>query len=171
MASTEAGALSPAEAIPAPRVTEADILAMLRARYSLRYGNGFRYAVASHVRNAAGFNASRTLDAVVMDTWPSSGLVLHGFEIKTSRADWRRELAQPWKAEPFTRYLDFFWVVAPSGVVHEDERPAGWGLLEVRGTRLVQAVRATRLTPEPIDRSFLAALFRATCRAARELTG
>lgn len=144
------------------RFTEGQVLAMLRDRHSVRAGNGPRWAFATHVRDKAGFDASRTLDAVAMDTWPSSGLALHGYEVKCSRSDWLRELAQPWKAAAFTRWVDFFWVVAPTGVV-KDELPDRWGLLEVRGTRLHAATRAKRLDPEPLDRSFVAALLRAAC--------
>lgn len=144
------------------RFTEAQLLTMLRARHSVRAGNGPRWAFATHVRDKAGFDASRTLDAVAMDTWPSSGLALHGYEVKCSRSDWLRELAQPWKAAAFTRWVDFFWVVAPAGVV-KDELPDRWGLLEVRGKGLHATHRAKRLDPEPLDRSFVAALLRAAC--------
>ena len=149
------------------RYTEPDLLGMLRDRHSVRAGNGPRWAFATHVRDQAGFNALRTLDAVAMDTWPSSGLALHGYEVKCSRSDWLRELAQPWKAAAFTRWVDYFWVVAPPGVV-KDDLPAGWGLLEVRRRGLVAVVKAQRLAPEPLDRSFVAALLRAACHRGQE---
>lgn len=145
------------------RVTEADLYGMLQARFSATAGNGPRWAFVRHVRDAAGFNALRTLDAVAMDTWPSGGLLLHGFEIKVSRSDWRRELAEPAKAAAFTRRVDRFWIVAPRGIVRVDELPSGWGLLETRGARLVATVQPGPLSPEPLDRSFVAALLRAAC--------
>lgn len=147
----------------ADRDTERSLLDLLWQRYSRRNGNGPRYAMAEHVRDQAGFNASRTLDAIVMDTWPSSGLALHGFEVKCSRGDWLRELAQPWKAAAFTRWVDYFWVVTASSVAKRDEMPEGWGLMERRGASLHVVVRAKRLAPEPLDRSFVAALLRAAC--------
>lgn len=127
----------------------------------------------AQVRDRAGFDATRTLDAVVMDTWPSSGLALHGFEIKVSRADWRRELAEPAKSAAFTRLLDYFWIVAPPDVVQRAELPELWGLLETTERGLVAKVQASRLRgtvsggwrgqpgPEPMDRSFVARLLRA----------
>jgi hypothetical protein len=147
--------------------TERSLLDLLWKRYSTRNGNGPRWAMAEHVRDRAGFDASRTLDAIVMDTYPSSGLALHGFEIKCSRGDWLRELAQPWKAAAFTRWVDYFWVVAAPGVVQYgpliEELPEGWGLMEPRRGNLRAVVRAQRLNPEPLDRSFVAALLRAAC--------
>jgi hypothetical protein len=149
------------EDITTVSVTERDLLGALRARFATRAGNGPRWALACHVRDRAGFDATRTLDAIAMDTWPSSGLLLHGFEIKCSRADWRRELSDPSKAAAFTRFLDHFWIVAPAAIVRHDELPEGWGLLELRGPTLRTAVTPARLTPEPVDRSFLACLLRA----------
>lgn len=148
---------------PTPRITEAEILRRLRLRYTTRNGNGPRWAVIQHVRDRAGFDATRTLDAVVMDTWKSSGLALHGFEIKTSRGDWRRELAQPEKSAAFTRWLDYFWIVAPKEAVRADELPDGFGLLVIHGAGLRVSVQATRRVPEQIDRSFVACLLRAAC--------
>jgi hypothetical protein len=147
------------------KLTEREMLARLRARYSGTAGNGPRWAFVTHVRDRAGFDATRTLDAVAMDTWPSSGCALHGIEVKVSRADWLRELAQPNKAAAFLRFMDYFWVAAPRDVVRGDELPKGWGLLEMNGRSGFRAtVPASRLTPEPVDRSFMACLMRAACR-------
>lgn len=146
------------------KLTEAEMLDRLRTRYSKRSGNGPRWALVSHVRDRAGFDATRTIDAIVMDTWASSGLALHGFEIKVSRADWRREIAQPEKAAAFVRFVDYFWVAAPRNVVRRDELPDGWGLIETRNGGLAVSVQARRLAPEPLDRSFVACLMRAACR-------
>jgi hypothetical protein len=152
----------------AEKITERTMLNLLRARYSAASGNGPRWAFFTHVRDRAGFDATRTLDAVAMDTWPSSGCALHGIEVKVSRADWLRELGQPNKAAAFVRFMDYFWIAAPFGVVRGDELPTGWGLLETRapgGLRL--SVKASRLLPEPVDRSFMACLMRAACRGGR----
>jgi len=147
------------------KLTERAMLALLRARHAGAAGNGPRWAFVTHVRDRAGFDATRTLDAVAMDTWPSSGCALHGFEVKVSRSDWLRELSQPGKAAAFVRFMDYFWIAAPSGVVRGGELPEGWGLLEARdGRGLRVSVKAARLLPEPVDRSFMACLMRAACR-------
>jgi hypothetical protein len=163
-----------------PRLTEGDMLAMLRARYTEKAGNGDAWAFVTHVRNAAGFDASRTVDAIAMSLWPSRGLTLHGFEIKTSRADWQRELALPAKAEAFTRLVDRWWlVVADEAIVLPGELPEGWGLLAVRGRGLRCITEAgalrpeggsvqARALPEAFKRSFLAALLRSACRSDQD---
>lgn len=119
----------------APKLTEAKVLALLRDRHATT-GNGGagEWAFMPHVRNAAGFDASRTLDALALHLWPSRGLVLHGYEVKVSRSDWLREVKDPAKAEAFCRLVEFFWIVAPAGVVKKGELPPTWGLIEVNGT-------------------------------------
>jgi hypothetical protein len=117
-----------------PPATEAEILALLERHYA-RPGNGGagEYAFLRQVRNASGFDATRTFDAVVVGLWPSRGHDLHVLEVKVSRSDWRRELAKPDKAEDAAKVADRFSVVAPRGVVDVAELPATWGYIEVSG--------------------------------------
>lgn len=116
------------------KLTEADVLQLLRERHTAT-GNGGagEHAFLPMVRNAAGFSANRTFDAIAVNLWPSRGLTIHVFEVKVSRSDWRRELAKPDKAEDACKVADFFWIVAPAGCVQDGELPPGWGLIEVRG--------------------------------------
>lgn len=148
------------------------MLILLRKRYTEKAGNGDAWAFIPHVRDAAGHNSSRTADAIAMALWPSRGLVLHGFEIKTSRSDWLRELKNPAKAEVFATLVDYWWLaVADANVVAAGELPEGWGLLVAKGGRLVCLQDAAPLhpgvrvpgakpLPESFGRSFLAALLR-----------
>jgi hypothetical protein len=125
-----------------------------------------RYVTALQVRNGAGFSASRTLDAIVLDTWPSEGLMLHGLEIKCSKDDFRRELQNLGKAEGFLGYLDLFSIVAPPGIVDLALLPPKWGLycptengeLRARRRPLDLQTKDARLT---MDRSLVAAFARA----------
>lgn len=151
----------------AAAMTEKQLLELLRRRHA-RNGNGGsgEYAFLTHVRNDAAFNATRTFDALAMSLWPSRGLTLHAFEIKVSRGDWLRELKEPAKAEAAAKVCDrFSMVVANESIIAEGELPATWGLLAVRGGRLV-CVKDAPLLPNadpkrPISRGFLVALLRA----------
>lgn len=154
-------------------LTERDMLRMLQARHGERSGNGDAWVFMTHVRDAAGFNANRTLDAIAMSLWPSRGLLLDGFEVKCSRSDWLRELKDPAKADGFHARLDRFWlVVADASIVQAGELPTTWGLLVARGGKLVQSVAAPMLRPKSQDlppgfgRSFLAAMLRAVAATA-----
>lgn len=146
--------------------TERTMLDLLARRYGQVHGNGYRYVGAEHVRNAAGFEHQRTADYVAMDLWPSSGLLLHGHEVKVSRSDWLTELKQPEKAGAFRPYMDRWWLVAPHGVVRDD-LPDGWGLMVpvVDGLRVVK--QAPRLESEPMPKTMLAAFLRAAVKTAQ----
>lgn len=160
----------------AQKVTEGEMLGLLRQRHTEKAGNGDAWAFVTHVRSAAGFDAKRTIDGLAMALWPSRGLELIGYEVKCSRSDWQRELKNPAKAEEFCSKLDRFYVaVADDKIVREGELPPTWGLIVKRGARLVTKVEAPVLRqpvagvrnvelPPAFDRSFLAALLREACR-------
>lgn len=169
--------------MPAPptaagqKVTERDVLDALARRYSQRYGNGYRWAYAEHVKSETGFALGarlRIADAIAVDCWTSKGQEIHGHEVKVSRSDWLAELRDPEKAEAFRPYVDRWWLVVPGPVsaIVRDDLPDGWGLMVVDGigtrtspvTRVVR--RAPRLTPVDMPRPMLAALMRATAKTA-----
>ena len=122
------------------------------------------WAVLFEVRSETGsFGAGRYADALAMSLWPSRGLELHGFEIKVSRSDWRRELEKPEKAEPIQRFCDRWWIVAPASVVLVEELPPTWGLLvpDAKGESLRVFRQAPKMEgPRPLDRSFVASVLR-----------
>jgi len=166
---------------PAPviaKATERAMLDALHARYSqTSQGQLQRYVCAEHVRNGCGFGDwdyllnqrrdLRTADFIAQDTWEAPGLLLHGHEVKVSRADWLRELAEPGKAEAIKRFCDRWWLVVPDARIVRDDLPDGWGLLAfgVNGKlRIVK--RAPRLTPEPMPATFRASLMRAVAKTA-----
>lgn len=137
-----------------------DVTAMLRAKFAAP-----QWAFFEEVRNATGFEkSSRYCDGLALGLWPSNGLELIGFEVKVSRGDWARELANPAKANEFFRFCDRWYVVAPEGIVKRDELPSQWGLLEAAAKgreRLLTTVPAPKQpAPAPLDRGFIAALGR-----------
>ncbi len=135
----------------------AAVLTALRKRYAPP-----AWALLEEVRNAAGFSANRSADAIAMSLWPSRGLEVHGFEVKASRNDWLRELNAPEKAEAVSKYCDRWWlVVEDEALVRDGELPPTWGLLALRRKGLVSVREApAREGVEPIGRHFLAALLR-----------
>jgi hypothetical protein len=151
---------------------------MLRARYSqMAPGNGPRWVLAWEARNQAGFGGYgaprlRTADLVAVDTWESGPVRLVGHEVKTSRTDWLREMADPDKAAAFAPFVAEWWlVVADRSIVREGELPLGWGLMAVAGTRLRAVVRACRREQAPLPPGFVAALLRAATRRPDEALG
>lgn len=137
--------------------TESTMFDLLCQKYS-----GDDWVCIPQVPSGTGLDKKTTADAVAMSLWPSRGLELHGFEIKVSRSDWLAELKKPAKAESISRYCDRWWLVADKGVANKDELPKGWGLLVPHGNGLRSVVTAELTDAEPMTRSILAGLLRAS---------
>jgi hypothetical protein len=149
---------------------ERAMLDRLHVRYGKVNGNGFRYLRAEHVKNGIGWEANR-----ILDLWGSfgaeRGAKLHGHEIKVSRSDWLVELKDPTKAEAFTPYCDYFWlVVSDKSIVRPGELPEGWGLMVAYG-HTVRVVTAAKLREqvEPMPRSLQGTFGRAVTKTAVRL--
>lgn len=153
---------------PGIKFTESAILDLLAARFLREMSMGSRYVFARQVDNRTGGRMTRRFDAVAMELWPSDGLRIHAFEVKTSRADWRRELSVPGKGADALRAADTLSVVAPAGIVRPDELPDGWGWYEVTQVAGTPRLRRRRMPaaasrPGPhVDREFVASMLRAT---------
>lgn len=154
-----------------PKWTEKTVLDAIEPRYR-KSGNGGsgEYAFMRQVRNAAGFDASRTFDAVAVHLWPSRGFTVDIIEVKVSRSDWLRELRDPAKAEAAHLLGDRFIVAAPAGIVQTGELPPGWGLIEVTPKRSRVAVQATAVKRKRSEfpAGFVIAMLRAAGAAATE---
>lgn len=139
-------------------LTEGQLGALLREKYPKE-----QYALLRQCRNGTGGAACRSADALVMSLWPSRGLDLHGFEFKSARGDWLRELKTPEKAEPIAKFCDFWWIViGNSNVAHHTELPTTWGLLcpNEAGTKLEMLKTPTKMAAQPMNREFLGAILR-----------
>ena len=55
------------------------------------------FVFLEEVRNGTGYARGhiRTADAIIMGTYPSRGLYMHGVEVKISRQDWLNEFQLP----------------------------------------------------------------------------
>lgn len=128
------------------------------------------WATFFEVADGTGAAKRRSADAVTVNMWPSRGLTINGFEIKVDRSDWRRELADPEKAESIAQYCEFWWVAAPKGLIDPATLPKGWGLTEVddKGALRIKVQAAERKAKEP-TRAFFAALCRAKAGADEKM--
>lgn len=82
----------------------------------------------------------RRLDLVAFNLWGARRYRVCGYELKVSRGDWLRELADFEKAEEWRRVVDAFFVVTPAKLITKAEVPTGWGWLELCGSRLMTRV-------------------------------
>lgn len=135
--------------------TEAELLQLIKGKFAAP-----EYAVLFKVTDGTGSNYSRICDALAMNLWPSRGNAVHGFEVKVSRGDWLRELKNPEKADAIACYCEYWWIVAPKGIVHDGELPATWGLLCPHGKGLKIHAKAPKLNSQPLDKLFIGAMLR-----------
>lgn len=142
---------------PPAKMTSAELLAALRGHYvtptdisQRRQGEaGEPDLLVEEVRAP---RSNRRCDLLRIGMWQSRGHRIIVHELKVSRSDWLRELADPAKAEAWWPYCHEFWIVAPEGVVDPDEVPDGWGLMvppaNQRHRKFRVKKKATSKTPE-----------------------
>lgn len=142
-----------------------EVLAALRERWP-----DSSHAWLYEVRNGVGYGRQeRYADALFVSCWPSRGIWCAGVEVKVSRSDWKRELADVGKAAEIQRWCDRWWVAAPEGVVDPAEVPALWGLVTVersKGALRTKVVKdAPKLEPEPWTMNFTASVLRSASKS------
>lgn len=122
----------------------------------------------TEVRDATGFDAIRSADAMAIGMYSSRGREVRGFEMKVSRTDWLKELKQPDKAESLARFCNAWALIAPTeNIVHAGELPKPWGFgvphrrRSNAALKLHWIVTPPELQPAPYDLVFLTALLAA----------
>jgi hypothetical protein len=123
------------------------------------------HVVVEECAPGTGFsNGARFADVLALGVWRSNGMRLDGYEVKASRADLRRELADLSKHEAVARYCDSWTLVAWDDSVLVEGIPEAWGVTLTRegehGRELVEQRRASKREPEPWPRDFVCSLVR-----------
>lgn len=104
-----------------------DIYALLNKRFA----DSREWICAREVGNATGWSAIRHIDFVAANCFESKGLGVHGFEVKISKSDLRRELEDAEKHTIFFDDIDTFSIVAPDYVLDAEYVkliPPKWGI-------------------------------------------
>jgi len=144
---------------------------MIRERYPLSRPDGFqKHVVLEQVPDGTGMYQGRWIDAVVFDLWPSKGLLRSAFEIKVSRSDFLRELANPVKYRWAVESFHEFWFVAPQDVIKIEELPPNVGWLFPRAGKLAIKRRAVQNPNPKLDDVLLAAFMRAAAKEVARVT-
>lgn len=141
------------------------MLDLLHRHYVADHDERASHVVIEEVAPATGFSGrARYADVVALGVWPSGGMKLYGYEIKATRADLKRELADANKWTAVGRYCDTWTLIAWDESVLVDGLPPEWGVRlvnEVNGVpELYTWRRSTPLEPEPWPRAFVASLVR-----------
>lgn len=137
------------------KVTADDIRRALYARYKEP-----EWLLGFEVGNSTGGKCRRHADAVAINTYPSRGFTVKGFEIKVSRSDLKHELDNADKAEAVAQYCNEWYLVVPKGLTENMEIPHNWGIIELVGDRLIQKKEAVYMKDNNLDAGFMCAFFR-----------
>lgn len=126
------------------------------------------WALFFEVRDATGFKGEgRSADAVAMNCYPSRGMEIWGFEVKTDRGDWLREMRNPQKSVAVQQYCDRWFLATTEDIVKPGELPPTWGHFIVNGKGIRQVAEAPKLEAVPITRTFLASLLRNAAKSVQ----
>lgn len=140
------------------------MLDLLHDRYPSKNG-GRSHVVIEEVAPGTGYRGTpRYADVLVLGVWPSCGLNLEGYEVKASRADLKKELADLTKHQAVARYCTTWSLVAWDESVLVDGIPDDWGIyLTVEGDcgrELKLHRRPAVRTPDDWPRDFVCSLVR-----------
>lgn len=121
------------------------------------------YALMPQVRNGTGFSkVARTADAIAISLWPSRGIDIIGFEMKASRSDVLKELADSSKSDAIGKHCAFWWlVVSDPKLISLDELPSAWGLIAIKDGAAKKIRPAPRRIAEPPDLPLVASIMKA----------
>ena len=132
----------------------------LKAMIAMKYPSP-AYTVLYELRDGTGLSTrGQAADAMVFGTWPSRGLSILGFEVKSYRNDWLRELKNPEKAEGMAQFCDAWWLVTGGDVAKIEEIPPAWGwcIGTEKGLKIIK--EPAELKPAPITRLLLMSIVR-----------
>jgi hypothetical protein len=102
-----------------------------------KYTERGEYVFLFDVPNIIGMKQERRCDGIAIGMWGSTGRLIHGFEVKTSRSDWLREVKDVSKADPFIEQCDRWWLVTGNNAIAKPEEiPSAWGWMNATKTGL-----------------------------------
>jgi AraC-like DNA-binding protein len=115
--------------LPGGTAASRRLLDQLRAHYA-KPGEPLPGGVFLTEVQAPGRGTLRRADAVWVGFTSNPGPCIDVCELKISSEDYRRELADPTKADAWWPYCSRFWIVSPSPLITPPDRlPPGWGLM------------------------------------------
>ena len=147
------------------------IIKALREQYPTKVWATFQeLRIGTGYANGRGHSdVEQRIDFWAMCMYPSMGLERIAFEVKVSRSDFKREIAEPIKRRPALLNSNKFYFAAPLGLIKPDEVPTECGLVELdMEGKLHYTIRAPHRDTPPPNFSFLASLARRAATAEEE---
>lgn len=142
---------------PPEKMSSRDILALLYKRYG-KDPSKWLFIPEMRVGTAYEQDSQQQIDLWVMGLWPSNDYARISFEIKVSKTDYKRELEKPNKRRAAMRLSNYYWFVAPVGIIDPQTVPIDCGLMDVMPEGHIRRTIPApwRDTPMPTWRFFAA---------------
>lgn len=111
-------------------LTHSQVVDIIRKYY---HRNEREWICIPEMRIGTGYGkaASRQVDLFAINCFPSKGHPTIAYEIKVSRADFKRDVAKPDKQRGARLYANEFYYVAPAGILTKEDVPLWAGLIEI----------------------------------------
>lgn len=138
------------ELTPGQKMTAAHILQRIVDHHT-NGSRGHQWIVLPEFRFSTGFSvyAERTIDVFCINCYPSTHHERIAYEIKVSRQDFQRELAEPMKRKPALYISNRFYFVTPPGLIPPALIPPEAGLMETTGDKELKVIH-----PAPLRESY-----------------
>lgn len=150
-----------------PRLTCEDVLDALEQRHSASRNGMIEWAFAREVPTATSYGPNR-IDAMAFNCWASKRYLVRAYEVKVSRADFRKEISSPGKSRRAKELAHEFVFAVPKGMIDRDELPddgSGLVVVDARG-RTTEVVKPKRTERDEWPATFLASVIRSAQRTA-----
>ena len=128
-----------------------------------KYGDRNQWACFDELRNQTGYSRQiKYIDFFVINLYPSKNFQRIAYEIKVSKGDFNKEIADPGKRKFAMDNSNQFYFICPSGLISKDEVPEDCGLMYVNSKNSINTrkVAKDRALPKTIDLTFFASLTR-----------
>jgi len=146
---------------PKREKSQINIEELLRARHT----NRTEWVVVTELRAGVGYGDGREgrIDVAAFNCWPSKGFTRVAYEVKRSRADFRKEMENPLKRKWVEENFHKCYFAVPSGLVKPDEVPEGWGLMVAtkNGSKIREVKVAKHRKIEPLPEELALSTIRA----------
>lgn len=109
------------------------------------------------------------IDVAAICHWPSENYMRIAYEVKRTRRDFERELANPEKRAWVEKSFHKTYFVCARRVCSDEEIPAGWGLLipDHGSYELRERREAALRQPEPLGEGLMQSIMRSVIRRNR----
>lgn len=131
------------------------IIELLKIKHPLQ-----EWAHFTELNQGTGGRMGRRIDFYAFNVWPSNGYNRIAYEVKITRNDFAKELADPTKRTFAEKVANECYFVVPVGLVAVEEVPEGWGLYEVVKNGLRRKKLAMQRKVEELPLSFVASMAR-----------